>query len=148
MILDVLKNWRQYTWVNTRFNAGFEYLDALDPAVADGTYEIQGRDLYCMLQSFDTTPVEGHEFEAHREYADIQYVLEGTESILWAPREGLALTKPYTPDIEFFSLTPAPTDLVLSPGQFAVFMPDDAHAPCVAYKTPCRVRKAVLKVKL
>jgi biofilm protein TabA len=148
MVVDVLKNWRRYAWPNTRFDAGFEYLEGLDPAIADGTYEIQERDLYCMLQSFETKPVEGHEFEAHRDYADIQYLLEGTESILWAPREGLSLTKPYKPDIEFYSLTASPTDLVLAPSQFAVFMPDDAHAPCIAYKTPCKVRKAVLKVKL
>ena len=148
MFLDILENWRKYTWANERFNAGFEYLESLDPAVANGTYELQGKDLYCIIQSYDTTPAEGHEFEAHRDYADIQYLFEGQESILWAPLKGLTVTKPYVPDIEFYSLTPAPTDLVLSPDQFCVLMPQDAHAPCIAYKSPCKVRKAVLKVRL
>lgn len=148
MIMDVLNNWGQYAWENERFDAAFEYLEGLDANIADGTYELDGRNLYCMIQSYETKPAEGQEFEAHREYADIQLLLKGRESILWAPREGLEVTKPYKPDIEFYRLIEAPTELVLAPRQFAVFMPDDAHAPCIAHGAPSPVRKAVVKVKL
>ncbi|GMV95354.1 MAG: hypothetical protein AMXMBFR82_51320 [Candidatus Hydrogenedentota bacterium] len=148
MIMDLLKNWEQYAWPNGRFGQGFAYLQSLEAGVADGRYELDGDNLFCMVQAYETKPQDEQEFEAHREYADIQVLLAGKESILWTPREGLAVTKPYKPDIEFYSLIPGATDLVLRPGQFCVFMPDDAHAPCITHETQCTVRKAVVKVKL
>jgi len=148
MILDTLGNWKNYSWTQPRFQAGFEYLEALDPATADGTYPIDGDDVYCIVQTYESMPREGQEFEAHRDFADIQYIISGEESILWAPRPELTVTKPYEPDIEFQALIPAPTDLVLSAGRFCVLFPDDAHAPCIAHGQPCTVRKAVVKVRV
>ncbi|MCL4694738.1 MAG: YhcH/YjgK/YiaL family protein [Candidatus Hydrogenedentes bacterium] len=148
MIMDLLKNWELYSWPSARFGQGFAHLLSLGADVADGRYELDGDNLFCMVQSYETKPRDEQEFEAHREYADIQILLEGKESILWAPREGLSVSKPYEPDFEFYSLIPGATDLVLRPGQFCVFMPDDAHAPCITHETPCTVRKAVVKVKL
>jgi YhcH/YjgK/YiaL family protein len=148
MIMDLLKNWECYLWPNDRFGQGFAYLQTLATDVADGRYELDGENLFYMVQTYETKPREEQEFEAHREYADIQILLDGEESILWAPREGLRLSKPYKPDAEFYSLIPGATDLVLRPGQFCMFMPDDAHAPCITHETQCTVRKAVVKVKL
>jgi YhcH/YjgK/YiaL family protein len=148
MILDLLEHWRHYAWPRDGFEAGFRFLETLDPALPDGRYAIAGDDVYSMIQTYETRPREGHAFEAHRTYADIQCLLAGEESILWAPVAELTVTKPYEPDIEFYALTPAPADLVLAPGRFCVFFPRDAHAPCTIHGASCTVRKAVVKVKL
>jgi YhcH/YjgK/YiaL family protein len=150
MVLDTLKNWRKYAWANPRFAVGFEYLEREAKNQPEGTHEIEGKDLYCMIQAYETTPAEGHEFEAHRQYADIQLVLEGEESILWAPQPALTVSKPYKTDIEFYALDsfPAATEVVLTAGCFGVFLPEDAHAPCIAHGAPARVKKAVVKVRL
>ena len=148
MILDTLDNWTKYAWDGTRFRAAFEYLERLDPAMPDGTYQIDGDSVYCMMQSYATTPLEGHEFESHRVYADVQYLVSGQESIFWAPTPELSVTKPYKPDIAFYSLVASPTELVLAPGQFCVLYPQDAHVPCVMHQKPSNVRKAVIKVRL
>jgi len=148
MILGTIENWRGYAWDNDRFRAGLAYLEALDPRIEDGKYAIDGENVFCMVETYETTPLEGHEFEAHREHADIQCLIEGEESIFWAPTPGLTVTKPYEPDIEFYGLTPNPTELVLKPGRFCVLWPQDAHAPCVAHGKVCRARKAVVKVRL
>ena len=148
MILDTLNNWKKYNFESPSFQRAFEYLQTLDLNLPDGKYVIDGENVFCMLQNYETAPLEGHEFEAHRDYADIQYVISGLESIFWAPTPQLTITKPYKPDIEFYSLIPAPTELVLAPGQFCVLYPQDAHAPCIMHKTPAKVRKAVVKVKL
>lgn len=148
MIFDTMDHWKDYNLPGERFQKGFEFLEALDPGIADGKYEIDGKNLFCAIETYETTPAAGHDFENHREYADIQCLLKGEESILWMPREGLTVTIPYEPDIEFQALTPAPTDLVLIPGRFCVLFPQDAHAPGVAHGAPCTVRKAVVKVKL
>lgn len=148
MIMDTLANWRLYTWPNDRYCAGFEHLESLAADAPDGKTLLQGDDLFCMVQAYETTSEQGHEFEAHREFADIQILLSGEEEIYWAPRTALTVTKPYVHDIEFQALVPEPTRLVLLPGLFCVFLPDDAHAPCIAHVAPGPVRKAVVKVRL
>ena len=148
MILDTMEHWREYVWKSGRFAHAFEYLETLTPDTADGRYEIDGDSVYCMLQGYETRSLEGHQFEAHRVYADIQYMLSGEESILWAPTPELTVIKPYEPDIEFYALTPNPTELVLTAGRFCVLFPQDAHAPCTTHVTASHVRKAVVKVRL
>ncbi len=149
MILDILDRWTSYTWPNSRFQKGFAYLETLEPvAVKDGKVLLEGEELFCIFEEYETTPAEGHRFETHRRYADIQVLLEGQETILWAPREGLRLAEAYTPDIEFQHLTDDAASVVLTPGRFCVFFPQDAHAPCIAFGEPCRVRKVVIKVCL
>ena len=148
MIFDTIKHWRGYGWKAGRFTQAFEFLETLTPDTAAGRYEIDGDLVFCMLQGYETRSREGHQFEAHRDYADIQYMLSGEESILWAPTPELTSVKPYEPDIEFFALTPDPTELVLTPGRFCVLFPQDAHAPCTTHVTPSSVRKAVVKVRV
>ena len=148
MILDTLDWWKDYNWGNDRFRAAFEYLEKLDPETEDGTYPSDGEDVYCIIQSYETTSEEPRGFEAHRDYADIQYIIGGEESLLWAPAPGLTVVIPYTPDVEGYALIPDPTELVLTPGRFCALFPQDAHVPGVAHGDPCLVRKAVMKVRL
>jgi len=148
MVFDTFENWEQYAWPSERFTVGFEYLTSLAADTADGRYAIDGDDVFCMVETYQTTPAEGHEFEAHRVYADIQCLLAGEESILWAPTPELSVSKPYVDDIEFYMLAPIGTEIVLSPGRFCVLFPQDAHAPCIAFKQPSEARKAVVKVRL
>ena len=148
MIFDTMEHWQDYAWPSERFVRAFEYLEGLDASAENGRYAIDGDDVYCMVQSYETRPREGHQFEAHRVYADIQVLLAGEESILWAPTPELTVVKPYEPDIEFYALTPAPMDLVLVPGRFCVLFPQDALAPCTTHVAASNVRKAVIKVRL
>ncbi len=148
MILDTMEHWREDVWKSGRFARACEYLETVSPETADGRYEIDGDQVFCMLQGYETRSREGHQFEAHRVYADIQYMLSGEESILWAPTPELSVIKPYEPDIEFYALTPDPTELVLTAGRFCVLFPQDAHAPCTTHVSVSNVRKAVVKVRL
>jgi len=148
MIMDVLSRWNHYYWLNERFEESFRFLEMLAPGTPDGRHDIDGDNVYCMIQSYETKSREGQQFEAHRQYADIQMVLEGEESILWAPADGLETVRPYEPDIAFFALTPTPAELVLTPSVFCVFFPQDAHAPCLRHGGITRVRKAVVKVRI
>lgn len=148
MILDVFDHWKNYEWPSKRFRQGFEWLADLKPDVEDGRYELDGDNLFVIVQTYDTRSPVGHEFEAHRTYADIQYIIAGKERCYWAPAHELTVSKPYEPDAEMYKLVDVPTDLILSEGRFAVFFPPDAHAPCVALAEPAQVRKAVVKVKV
>ena len=149
MIFDSLSLWRTYKWPSERFAKGLEFIEALKPDAAEGRVAIDGDNLFCMVQNYETKPRENQQFEAHLHYADIQVLLAGEESILWAPQHELKAVKPYEPDAEMYALIPSPTELVLKPGLFCVLFPQDAHAPCITHgATPSKVRKAVVKVKL
>jgi biofilm protein TabA len=148
MIMDVLSRWNNYHWLNNRFEESFRFLASLKPDAPEGRTELDGENIFCMIQSYETRPWEGQRFEAHRQYADIQMILDGEESILWAPVEALTVSQPYEPDVELYDLTPAPTELVLTPGVFCVLFPPDAHAPCLQHRALSRVRKAVVKVRV
>jgi len=147
MVFDALEQWQSYDWP-TRFTKAFEFLLSLDNSIDDGKHLLEGDDLFCNIETYQTTPRVGHEFETHRQYADIQMLLSGEEVILWTPAVGLTVTKPYEPDIEFQELIPEAMELVLKPSLFCVFLPQDAHAPCIAHGGPATVRKAVMKVRI
>jgi len=148
MIMDVLSRWNNYYWLNERFEESFRFLEMLAPGTPDGRQDIDGDNVYCMVQSYETREREGQRFEAHRQYADIQMILAGEESILWMPVDDLKVVQPYEPDIEFYALTPAPTELALTPRVFCVLFPHDAHAPCIRHGSGTNVRKAVVKVRV
>ncbi len=148
MVHDLMSNWRYYNWPSERFNVGFYHLERLPPNSPEGRIDIDGDNVYCMVQNYETKPREEQKYEAHHNYADIQIVLEGEESILWAPQKGLTVVKPYETDYELYALDKDPTDIVLKSGRFCVLFPQDAHAPCTIHVQKQKVRKAVIKIRL
>ena len=117
---------------------------------ADGRIPIDGNQVYGMLQSYETkTPTETVLFEGHRMYIDIQYIIEGKETIYWMPTSGLIPTTPYDEAKDVWLCQSAHDRAVpiwLSAGQLAVFFPEDAHSPKHMFGAPMRVRKIVIKV--
>ena len=53
-----------------------------------GTYEVQGRDIYVMIQDITTQPAEVRRAERHDLYLDIQYIVSGTERMGYVPYTG------------------------------------------------------------
>ncbi|HDP34401.1 MAG TPA: DUF386 domain-containing protein [Candidatus Hydrogenedentes bacterium] len=148
MIMDALSRWKSYQLPRDRFEKAFQFLETLASDAPEGRTDIDGETVFCTVQCYETRTWEGQRFEAHRQYADIQMTLEGEESILWAPSDTLTVVQPYEPDIEFYDLKPACTELVLTPNIFCVFFPQDAHAPCLQHIALSKVRKAVVKVRV
>lgn len=148
MIMDVLSRWSNYSWPTEHFEKSFRFLKELKPDTPEGRTEIDGDKVFCMIQSYEARPRKGQQFEAHRKYADIQMVLDGEESILWAPADTLKVSVPYEDDAVLYDLTSAPTELVLTPGIFCVFFPPDAHAPGLQHNAPSNIRKAIVKIRV
>jgi len=152
MILDSLSNSADYLSLHPLFPAAFEYLKNFDPATPDGKYEIDGKRLYALVQRYETAPEETKAWEAHRVYADIQYILCGREGIVYAPVGELKSTIPYNEvkDVEKFSgetVKNASTSVVPG-GYFAIYLPQDGHRPGCMVGQPEPVVKVVIKVQL
>jgi YhcH/YjgK/YiaL family protein len=136
-----------------RLRKGLGYLQNLDPqALEPGTVEIEGREVYAMIQSYTSRPVdENARFEAHRKYLDIQYLVSGAEAMGWAPLDQLAVTVPYIDekDILLGNVPAKARTLVpFSAGYAILLYPSDAHAPGLAGGDPQPVVKIVVKVLL
>mgnify|MGYP001536388235 FL=1 len=89
---------------------------------------------------------EEAKLETHNEFIDIQIPLSGTEIMGYtAAKDCVPTNAPYNveKDITFFEGL-AETYVAVKPGMFAIFFPQDGHAPGV---TPDGVKKVIVKVK-
>ena len=77
MIKDDLKNAGIYCKISENLKKGFEWIKSNDlKNMPDGRYEISD-EIYANLQSYNTK--DDAPYEAHRDYIDIQYMVEGEE---------------------------------------------------------------------
>jgi biofilm protein TabA len=146
MILDSLENATRYHNLHPGFRQGFEFLARPNLAALDsGKYELNGEQVFALVNRDPGRGRAGARLEAHRKYIDIQFLVAGSEEIGWRPTcECHQLTDPYDPsrDIMFFA-DPSQAWIILPVGKFMIFYPEDAHAPLAS--TGENV-KAVIKV--
>lgn len=145
MILDTLGNAAKYAGLRTGMAEAFGFLD--QPGLAelpDGKHEIAGDRVYAIVAHENGRPASEAQLEGHRKHIDIQYVIDGDESMGWAPREGLVNSIEYDAekDLEFFEGVPE-SMVCVPPGSFAIFLPTDAHLPLIGDGT---IHKVVVKV--
>ena len=150
MLSDAIEHRDCYRGISPRLDAALDFLAEQDPAdFHEHAVEIDGRDIFAMFQEYETGPATGKEYEAHRQYIDIQYVVMGEETIRVANIAALQSSKAYDAgsDAEMFGLLKG-TELHLRAGDFAILFPQDAHLPRLPENAPTRVRKIVVKVRL
>lgn len=152
MVFDSLSFSSRYAALHPRFPAAFAFLQQFDQSTSPGTYELEGRRLFAIVESNLTVPEQERKWEAHRLYADIQFVVSGRERMLYTPVENLRSEIPYNSlkDVEKFAqwTLHAPIPLDVRPGSFCVFFPQDGHKPTCLIDAPERVLKVVVKVLL
>jgi YhcH/YjgK/YiaL family protein len=113
----------------------------------DGRHELDGDRIIAMPQGYPTRPRTEGRWEAHRRYIDIQYIISGQETMGWAPVSTLepVTTFDEAKDVGFFAGNG--DMLTVRQGMFALFLPQDAHMPCLRVgQDPEQVRKIVMKV--
>jgi YhcH/YjgK/YiaL family protein len=149
MIVDKIENSNRYSCLNKRFAKAFTFLTKTDLLIiADGKYEIEGDTIFALIQEYHSRDVQVCKLEAHRKYADIQYLVSGEELIGVAPLLDQNPEEEYNEkkDIIFFE---GESSLIkLEAGMFAIFFPDDLHMPGVRVDQTVRVKKVVIKVRV
>ncbi len=146
MVLDTFESADRYAALHRAFASAFRYLGETDlEALPSGRTDIDGDEMFVILDRQDGRGREGARLEAHRRYIDIQYTIRGEEEIGWTSLSACA--SPAGPfdeakDIVFFDDAPS-CWLRVPHGTFAIFFPEDAHAPLAG--TGALV-KAIVKV--
>lgn len=151
MIYDRLCCADSYKKLGDAFSRALAYLTETDFSVLkDGRYEIEGDDVFATVSTYRTKEPSEVKPESHREYADIQSLIEGTETVGIAPLEECQAPFEQHPERDlYFHPVPAVLEtLTLRPGSFMIFFPQDVHLPCMNCGGPKTVRKVVVKVRL
>jgi len=149
MILDRLENSARYESLGKRFAQAFQLLRTGNLSAKEaGSYEVDGRKLYYLVQTYVTKPASERRFESHRRYADIQVVFSGREMMGFTQVKGLDVQTPYddSKDIMFFGTPADYTELKMQAGEFVVLYPGEAHMPQCQWEGPAQVSKVVFKV--
>lgn len=149
MILDKLENAGFYLNISNELKKGFEYLINTDlQALESGFHEIEGKNIFALVSYFETKRPEDCRLEAHRDYADIQYIVSGREAIGFATLKNQEITTPYTPERDIVFFNGETTPLILETGMFVIFFPQDVHQPGMQVDGSEKVKKVVVKVKM
>jgi len=149
MIIDTLANASKYFSLHPSFAKAFDYINQNNVAtLADGIYETpEGLKVIVNTGMGKTAESSLAKFECHDKNIDIQLCVKGLETMAWKPREKcLTPNGEYNPDkdVRFFSDVPD-MSFQLTDGQFAVFFPEDVHAPMIG---DGEIKKVVIKVKI
>ncbi len=137
MIIDTLDNLSKYESLNPLFKDVVDFLANNDiSSMENGKYQIKG--------AKGKTPDEAV-LETHNKMIDIQIPLSASETFGYTPLVNLPEAEYNSEkDITKIPGLPAESYVTCHPGMFAVFFPQDGHAPCVSSEP--EIRKAIFKV--
>ena len=149
MILDTLKNKEQYASLHPRFKAVFDYIDTHDLASMElGRHDIDGDNIFVMVQELELRPYEQARLELHRKYIDIQLVLRGKEEVFgWSEKKDCLTAETEfdeAKEIQLFTDKPQ-CFYTVREGQFSILFPEDGHAPMLGEGV---VKKCIFKILL
>lgn len=151
MIKDSIKNIDSLSKYGENFNKAIDFLKNTDfDALTPQKYEIDGSNVYAFFCEVNLVFPEKAKLETHKNYADIQVVTHGCEGMEYAPAGTLTVDTPYNPehDIAFYKDSNAAEMLAVSAGEFALFMPEDAHKPNCIVGNSKNSKKLIVKVRL
>lgn len=140
----------QYSKNSKLWEKAFTFLREKDLVnLEPGRYDIEGEKLYAIVLEYSSKDKEDTNFEAHKKYADIQYVIKGEELI---GVTDLGTTKELIPydiekDIAFFTTNKDEYKVATNKNYF-IFFPHNSHRPSIKVGENSEVKKIVLKVQL
>lgn len=118
------------------------------PSLGTERVDIIPGEVWCTKFTYETISDEESFFEAHENFLDIHLMLSGCERVEIASPAALQQVDS-KPENDFYAYRGEGVHkLVLTPGNFLVVWPDDAHKIKMMLERPETVTKAVFKVKI
>ena len=146
MVVDTLDNLSKYESLNPLFKEVVEFLKNNDlNALEEGKYPIKGSDLFLNITTATGKTPEEAVMETHNKMIDIQIPLSTCETYGYSPRYTLPVAE-YNEAKDITKIPDITADFYVTcrPGMFAIFFPQDGHAPCISDEPG--VKKAIFKV--
>ncbi len=147
MITAPLNDFHRYTSLHSQFKKVEEFLKVYTFGKQGERIYIEGDKLFVIPALDNAKPKENALLEAHNRYIDIQVCLEGNETMGWRSRSDCQSPKSSfdtEKDIIFFDDKPL-TYFEVPAGSFAIFFPEDCHAPMIGEGL---IKKIVFKIEI
>lgn len=148
MVLDRIENFEKYLSLNPNFMKAMEFLQNSNlQDLPLGRNEICGDLVFANVVEAKSKSKSEAPIEIHRKYIDVHVPLSGDELIGYTPLAEL----PYAEFVEADDAALYPLSLSardyfnVRRGEFAIFFPQDGHAPAI---TPTPLKKIILKVAI
>ena len=146
MIICPWKELPRYAAILPGVEEAVKLMDSLTD-LTPATYPLSGSNKV-LIQQGTTKPAEGAFAEAHRQYLDIQYILEGEETVGWAPVETLCLEGEFDTAKDKGKYSGSFDFVTIRAGYCYIVFPEDGHMPGVHLDAPTNFKKAVVKLKV
>lgn len=147
MVYDSIENMRLYYNLSERIKTALEFLSSADFTDTEpGRIDIDGDNIFALVQKYYTKPEDECRWEAHRKYIDIQFVAKGSETMGFVNLDYLDINQEYDSDkdVEFYD---GEGDYVqVNDDEFVILFPHDAHMPGIEVEESEEVIKVVVKV--
>lgn len=150
MLIDNLKNADLYYGLSERIKKALMYLKNTDLLnLENGKYEIEGGDIYVIVQDYQTKPQFEGKWEAHKKYIDIQYIIKGREKIGWGTISDFSEITEYNENNDIFFLEGNGDFFEIREGFFTILTPQDVHMPSISVGEGKEyTKKAVIKIRV
>ncbi len=146
MIVDNIDSINEYKIVPPEV---IDFIKSLTVSFPDGRYDITDK-IYANVETYVRKGEYEAALESHRKYIDIQFLLFGEERIDYINIDGLEPRSTYDceKDIIFYKRPKVEVSSIYLNGRnFAVFFPQDAHAPQITtFALQNNVKKVVVKM--
>ena len=146
MILDHIDNADTYADIHPAFAEAFAVLRRDDLSqLPEGRFAI-GDGLYGVVAKGPGRKPDQAQIETHDKYIDIQYVIDGVDTMGWKARNDLGAAEKIDSDgdVAFYGDTPT-VWTEAAPGMFAIYFPEDGHLPMIAEGS---LHKVIIKVRI
>ncbi len=148
MVIDKIDNILDYTKLSKYIVSVKNFIDTNNLSeLKVGRYDIDGDNLFALVNSYETKSVSECLIESHKQYIDLQFIFKGEENIAYLCNNPIINSKPYDvkddyslfecDDLSFFKL---------KKGMFVMFFPNEIHMPGVKLNNPKIVKKIVFKI--
>ena len=149
MIFTSLADAARNDVTSARMAKALEFLARPDLAeLAPGRHEIMGDEVFANVQELTTVRPGEKNYEAHRRYADVHYVISGEELMGVAPVGECEPVGEFSEADDFGLYVPGDREAwaTLRPGDLVVTPPCDAHKPGCCPGEPAQLKKVCVKV--
>ena len=151
MIVGKLKDLNRYKGINKNLDLAIDYALKTDLlSLPIGRMAIDSQNVYINRSRYIAKPFGETQAESHRNYLDLQIVLQGREGFGYTGLDNptAKIIEPYAEgkDVIKYTVTDE-TDFVLEDGGFAIVFPEDIHRPAIK-QNDVIVEKAVIKIKI
>jgi biofilm protein TabA len=149
MIYDKIANASAYKKILPQIIKAAKFASKIGKNAEDGRYEIDGNRIFAIVSTYPTKMDRSLPFEGHRKYIDFQCLLSGEERIDIVQGKGFKVTQKYSAKKDIYFIRPLAcySSIILTPGTFAIFHPQDLHRPGQGITKSSPARKLVIKIR-